>query len=64
MKYLKMLTVFPKRTIIKKKMELLCKINTATNNTHENYLVINSTYINKFISFVFQKEEVLKTKTT
>lgn len=41
-------------------MELLCKINTVTNKSHENYLIINTSYINKFLSFVFQKEEFKK----
>jgi hypothetical protein len=36
------------------------QIITATNKFHENYLIINKSYINKFISFVFKKEEFKK----
>jgi len=57
-----MLTMFSKRTLIQMRMELLCKIITATNKFHENYLIINKSYINKFISFVFKKEEFKKKK--
>ena len=41
-------------------MELLCKIHTATNMSHEKYMITNTTYINKFISFMFKKDEFKK----
>jgi hypothetical protein len=58
----KMLTMFPKRTSFQMRMEFLCKINTATNKSHDNYLIINTTYVNKFISFMFKKEELKQVK--
>jgi hypothetical protein len=52
--------MFSKRTLIQVRMELLCKINNAASKSHENYLIINTTYINKFISFMFKEEELKK----
>jgi len=63
MKHLKTLTVFSKRTLIQMRMKLLCKINNATSKSYENYLIINIIYINKFISFIFKKEELKTHKT-
>jgi len=49
-----MVTMFSKRTLIQMRMKLLCKINTATNKSHENYVIINTSYINKVLSFMFK----------
>ena len=50
--------MFSKRTLIQMRMELLCKINTATNKSYEKYLIKNTSYIDKFIYFMFQREEL------